>query len=1160
MKRIFSSGWRLGSSAAGFPARAVLAAILLAVPVTAQVRTGNIYGRISDLGGNALAGVGVVLRGPQMAPLTTVTTAAGIYRFPAVLPGDDYAIEAGLSGFRTVSRGAVVVTIGASVAIDLVLEPGPVEEQVLVTAPSPAVDPKKTTVAATFGRERLQTAPTARDPWVILQLAPGIMIDRENVGGNESGQQSIVLARGDMAGGPAFAFGGLAGWNNLFMFDGVDVTDPVSVGLSSHYYDFDAFDELTVTTGGAADVTVQTGGIVLNMVTRRGGNRVSLGGRFYLTDSGLQARNLTADLRRNGIVDTNKIQQIKDYGFDAGGPVVRDKLWAWGAYGVQDIFVYSIYGTRNQTLLSNYNFKLDAQLVPNNRLEASIMVGAKENFGRNATAAKPEGSRQMGRYHWGNPLIVVQDEQTFGNSLYAAAKFSRNDTGLMHRPTTDEGLAMPVVYDQTAAKYVPFGYGYGATSYSSYLGAGLRHNYQVLAGYFNDTLLGLSQEVKAGVEVTRRRAEERFGNFQGFDIVTNYNTAALDTDRDGSRTAAEMAGSGWQRINWYRDVGYIGIADQFAVYLQDTISKGRFTATVGLRFDRQVPGLGEYAFAAGVEAAPDPAPWSIFEPDVQARMSDILPSVTIQEVKGNPYLLGGGLHPYAWSTWSPRLGLAWDVGGDGRTVAKLALSQYGDIMAGGYDTVFPVGTGGAANFWWMDGGYGRRQDGSWGRVGAADGRVTLDELYWMHNGTMPAGVRYVPYPVFDEGGGIDAATLADLEANGYGSDPYLAGNLSGYGWNDKTALDYGQPSFWTASRGDQASTRTREVLVALEREIGPGFVGSVTGIYRRYDRFDQFLPYYPESVFGGVVDANGLALGGLIIDPRRPPAEGPWYVEAGTIPGSIDIDYPRNPDGSAVYPWGGAGKVTYSTGGAGGRPYYLPAAYYPATGTPYSVLRKSNAYGNYLGLELALNKRLSKRWMANASVTLQQQRHYLGGDDVDPTNRWALDGRAFAQLGGAMSGKVAVAMYTRWMAKASGLYQLPWGIDVAGTVNAREGWKIPHYFDMELAPGAVPNAAYASARIYTQNVADDALPTFLDVTLRLEKRIAVGTGQLYLMADVFNLFNSSVANRAYDAYMGSTIWNGSPGGEVDNSYNATYRRLSEVLNPRVVRLGARFAF
>ncbi|MGZ5423597.1 MAG: carboxypeptidase regulatory-like domain-containing protein [Candidatus Aminicenantales bacterium] len=1138
----------------------MLAACLLAAPVSAQVRAGSIYGKILDNEGNPLPGVSVVLSGPQMASLSTGTTAAGIYRFPSVPPGEAYAIKAGLPGFKTALQVNVIVTIGANVGINLVLEPGRIEEQVDVTAMTPVLDPKKTTMATAFSKDLIQSLPTARDPWVVMQLAPAIMIDRENVGGNESGQQSIIIAKGDMAGGPVFANGGLSGWNNLWLFDGVDVTDPVSIGLSSHYYDFDAFDEMTVTTGGAADVTVQTGGVTLNMVTRRGGNTMSLAGRFYLTDNGFQADNLTPALQANGIVNTNKIQQIKDYGFNAGGPIIKDKLWGWGGYGVQDIFVYTVYGTKNQSLLNNYNFKLNAQLLPNNRLEASIMVSAKENLGRNASAAKPEGSRQQGRYHWGNPLILVQDEQSLGNSLYLSLKYSRNDTGLTHRPTTDQGLAMPVVYDQAAAKYVAFGYGFNAPSYNSYLGAGLRGNTQIMASYFNDTFLGLSQEIKAGAEVTRRTAEERFGNFQGFDIATNYNTAALDTDQDGSRTAAEMVGSGWQRINWYRDVGYIGIADQFAIYLQDTITKGRFTATLGLRYDKQIPGLGAYTFAAGVDAAPNPSPWSIFDSAVQSQMSEILPSVSIKEVKGNPYILGGASHPYQWDTWSPRIGLTWDIGGDGKTIAKLALSQYGDVMAGGFDTIFPVGTGGSANFWWMDGGYGQRGDGSWGRLGAADGHATLDELYWMHASTLPAGARYVPYAVFDGSGAINAATLADLVANGFGSDPYLAGNLSGYEWNAKTALDYSKPSFWTASKSDQSSTRTREALLTLEHEIFPDFIGSLTGTYRRYDRFDQFLTYYPESVYRDAVDPNGVALSGLIIDPRDPPAEGPWYVEAGTIPSSITITYPENPDGSAVYPWGGAGNVTYSTGGAGGRPYYLPAPYYPATGSPYSVLRKGSSYSDYLGLDLVLNKRLSNRWFANASLTLQQQRIYWGDDHLDPTNKWVFDGQPFAQMGGAMSGKVAVAMYTRWMAKLSGLYELPWGFDISATINAREGWKVPHDFTMELVPGETPNPAFTSATIYTQNISVDALPTFLNVTLRLEKGIPLGAGRLYLMADVFNLFNSSVANRAYDAYMGSTNWSGAPGIQVDNSYNATYRRLSEVLNPRILRLGARFEF
>lgn len=93
--------------------------------------------------------------------------------------------------------------------------------------------------------------PTARDPWVVMQLAPAIMLDRENVGGNESGQQASFLGRGDMSNS------GYYGSDNIWAIDGVDITDPAAMGGSPGYYDFDMFEELNITTGGA-DVTVQT--------------------------------------------------------------------------------------------------------------------------------------------------------------------------------------------------------------------------------------------------------------------------------------------------------------------------------------------------------------------------------------------------------------------------------------------------------------------------------------------------------------------------------------------------------------------------------------------------------------------------------------------------------------------------------------------------------------------------------------------------------------------------------------------------------------------------------------------------------------------------------------------------------------------------------------
>jgi hypothetical protein len=251
--------------------------------------------------------------------------------------------------------------------------------------------------------------------------------------------------------------------------------------------------------------------------------------------------------------------------------------------------------------------------------------------------------------------------------------------------------------------------------------------------------------------------------------------------------------------------------------------------------------------------------------------------------------------------------------------------------------------------------------------------------------------------------------------------------------------------------------------------------------------------------------------------------------------------------------------VVFSSGGAAGRPIYLPASYWPATGTPYSVVRKGNNYTDYYGVDFVVNKRLSNRWFANASVTLQQQKSYWGDEYFDPTNKWVFDGQPFAQWGGGASGKQSVAMYTRWMAKLSGLYQLPYGFDISGTINAREGWKIPHYYWMLLDTSFSPRGYEEWQQIYTQNIAKDSMPTFVNVTLRLEKKINIGAGRLYLMADAFNLFNAATVNRAYDAYMGDAIFNASM-QQIDSSYNSTYRRLNEILNPRILRFGARFEF
>ena len=80
--------------------------------------------------------------------------------------------------------------------------------------------------------------PQSRDPWAVLKTVPGIIVDRVNVGGNESGQQSGFVGKGSLASDTQ--------WN----IDGIVITDVNSNGASSSYFDFDAFEEINVTTGG----------------------------------------------------------------------------------------------------------------------------------------------------------------------------------------------------------------------------------------------------------------------------------------------------------------------------------------------------------------------------------------------------------------------------------------------------------------------------------------------------------------------------------------------------------------------------------------------------------------------------------------------------------------------------------------------------------------------------------------------------------------------------------------------------------------------------------------------------------------------------------------------------------------------------------------------
>src|SRR2546428_4227894 len=109
-----------------------------------------------------------------------------------------------------------------------------------------------------------------------------------------------------------------------------------SGGAAGFSLDFDSFQEFRVTTG-SAEPSVQTPGVQLNMVTKRGTNDFKGSGRYFYTPGSMQAEASVPNEAAFYLGSTNKINFVRDYGAEFGGPIFKDRVWFCGARGDQKI-------------------------------------------------------------------------------------------------------------------------------------------------------------------------------------------------------------------------------------------------------------------------------------------------------------------------------------------------------------------------------------------------------------------------------------------------------------------------------------------------------------------------------------------------------------------------------------------------------------------------------------------------------------------------------------------------------------------------------------------------------------------------------------------------------------------------------------------------------
>ncbi len=232
-----------------------------------------------------MPGVTVTVSGTGLQlPRTAVTTDTGAYQFPNI-PIGTYTVTFELQGFKKSTRADILIVAGFNAPIDQKLEVGSLTEEVTVSGVSPVVDTKRTTVGGTFDLPTLEKIPTARDPWMVIYMAPGVQLSGTNVGGSGSGGQPTISSRGTSAN---------VQWN----LEGGATTDLRS-NTSASYYNFDALEQIQVINGGA-DVSVQSSGVSINLITKSGSNMFKGSAVGTLTNDAMQFNNVSEELFKTG--------------------------------------------------------------------------------------------------------------------------------------------------------------------------------------------------------------------------------------------------------------------------------------------------------------------------------------------------------------------------------------------------------------------------------------------------------------------------------------------------------------------------------------------------------------------------------------------------------------------------------------------------------------------------------------------------------------------------------------------------------------------------------------------------------------------------------------------------------------------------------------------
>ena len=291
---------------------AFLACTLAAGGLMAQTTRGDIQGRVVDDAGVALPGVTVSIDSDALIGVqSTVTDTNGTYKF-LVLPPGSYKATFSLSSFQTREQAEIGVRIGSTTRVDVTMTSAFTDE-VIVTSESPLVDTTSTTIGIDLSADFFNDLPTGRDFTSVASVTPGAQAD-------DTGQ----------------TFYGSTGAENSYYIDGANTTG-VEYGTQGTELNFEFIEEVQVKSGSYSAEYGRATGSVISVITKSGGNEFH-GDLFgYYDAENLQA-SLSSAAAEGAVSGTFQTVDFtrSDYGADIGGYVVKDKLWFFAAYNQVD--------------------------------------------------------------------------------------------------------------------------------------------------------------------------------------------------------------------------------------------------------------------------------------------------------------------------------------------------------------------------------------------------------------------------------------------------------------------------------------------------------------------------------------------------------------------------------------------------------------------------------------------------------------------------------------------------------------------------------------------------------------------------------------------------------------------------------------------------------